>query len=156
MRKELRMTACEHRNHDRLPNLTSLNVRVNRLSQFQVLAHTLPTKGAPNFGAEEKTYVEEDFVLLYPSLENLDLSLNHLQGKFNPNVAHLGKIKSIQLRGNEHLQEIPYELGHLKRLRDFTELDLRDLPELVQPPKEVLKDSMCQQILTYLAAGFRE
>ena len=156
MRKELRMTACEHRNHDRLLNLTSLNLKENRLSHFQVLSHTLPSKGAPNFAAEEKTYVEDNFSLLYPSLENLDLSSNHLQGKFNPNVGHFGKIMAIQLRGNEHLQVIPYELGQLKRLKNFSELDLSELPELVQPPKEVVKDSMCQPILTYLAAGLKQ
>ena len=156
MRKDLRMMVCQHRNHDRLVNLSSLILKENHLLHFQVLVHTLPSAGAPNFGAEEKTYVN-DPVLLYPSLEHLDLSCNRLQGKFNPNVAHFGKIKAIQLNSNEHLQVIPYELGNLKKLKDFTELDLRNNPELVQPPKEVLKDSMmCSQILTYLAAGLKE
>jgi Leucine-rich repeat (LRR) protein len=157
IRNEMRMQVCQHRHHQRLVNLSSLILSQNHLLHFQVLFHEIPNTGAPDFGAEEHTYQKEpNPLLLYPSLVNLDLSHNHLLGRFNPNVAHLPKIKSIQLNNNEHLEVIPYELGHLKRLKVFEHLDLRNLPELVQPPKEVLKDSMCQQVLTYLAAGLKE
>ena len=156
VRQELRMQTCEHRSHSRLVNLSTLILTGNQLTHFQILYHSLPNAGAPDFGAEEKTFMKDSNpVLLYPSLENLDLSHNNLQGRFNPNVAHLAKIKAIQLNDNEHLQVIPYELGHLKKLQGFTQLDLRNLPELVQPPKDI-QESMCQQILTYLAAGLKE
>ena len=156
VRQELRMQVCEHRNHTRLVNLSTLILTHNRLTHFQVLYHPLQKAGAPDFGAEEKTFEKElNPILLYPSLENLDLSHNNLQGRFNPNVAHLVKIKAIQLNDNEHLQVIPYELGYLKKLRDFTQLNLSNLPELVQPPKDI-RDNMCQQVLTYLAAGLKE
>ena len=155
--KELHETSCQHRNHNRLPNLTTLNLKQNCLTHFQVLLHAPPSTDNPNFGAEEETYQRQVAVndLLYPSLENLDLSHNCLVGKFNPNVAHLTSIKAIQLNDNKQLQSIPYEFGHLKKLKGFTELNIRSLPELVQPPKDV-QEHMCQQILTYLAAGLRE
>lgn len=156
VRNDLRLqSVCDHRNNGRLANLTTLNLRGNRLTHFQILLHDLPNSGAPNFAAEEKDFEKENPILLYPSLENLDLSSNSLQGKLNPNIAHLLKINAIDLKGNDRLLVIPYEFGYLKRLRNFTMLNLRDLPELVQPPKEI-QDSMCQQILTFLAAGLKE
>ena len=148
---------CQHRNHMRLVNLVSLNLQYNCLSHFQVLYHMPPSTGIPDFASEEDTYQSSISVsnILYPSLENLNLSHNRLQGQFNPNVAHLATIKAIQLNDNEPLQVIPYEFGHLKKLNGFTELNLSNLPELVQPPKDI-QEHMCQQLLTYLAAGLRE
>ena len=156
VRKEFHEEACHHRNHTRLVNLTSLHLRNNHLSHFQVLYHMPPSTSIPNFGPKEDTYQSVPISeLLYPSLENLDLSHNRLRGKFNPNIAHLTMIKSIQLNDNEQLQVIPYEFGHFKKLTGFTELSLQNLPELVQPPKDV-QGHTCLQILTYLAAGLRE
>ena len=156
-RKELDDMSCQHRNHRRLPNLSTLDLRQNSLTHFQVLFHTPLNTGTPNFGAEEDVYRRQVAAkdLLYPSLENLNLSHNCLQGQFNPNIAHLTSIKAIQLNDNKQLQIIPYEFGHFKRFKGFTELNIMNLPELVQPPKDV-QGHMCQQLLTYLAAGLRE
>lgn len=157
VRKEFRDQPCQHHNHTKLTDLTSLNLKQNRLTHFQVLYHMPSSKDAPNFGAQEDTYQKEVAVsdLLYPSLENLDLSENRLEGQFNPNIAHLTAIKAIQLNGNEPLQKIPYELGHLKKMKGFTELNISNLPNLVQPPKDI-QGHMCQQLLAYLAAGLRQ
>lgn len=159
VRKEFSDEPCQHRNHAKLADLRSLNLKQNCLTHFQVLYHKPPSKDTPthNFGAEESVYRKQVAVneLLYPSLENLDLSHNRLEGVFNPNVSHLTMIKAIQLNDNEPLQKIPYELGQLKRLRGFTELNIKNLPDLVQPPKDV-QGHMCQQLLTYLAASLKE
>ena len=157
IRKAHRMQTCEHRNHSKLTELSYLNLKENRLMHFQVLCHVPPESGALDFGAEEDAYQQNvaNSDLLYPALQNLDLSCNRLQGRFNPNVAHLTRIKAIQLNNNDSLQVIPYELGHLKKLKGFCQLNLKNLPELVQPPKDI-QGQMCQQLLTFLAAGLKE
>lgn len=159
VRKEFVDEPCRHRSHAKLADLRSLNLKQNRLTHFQVLYHKPPSKGAPtpNFGAEENVYEKQVAVndLLYPSLENLDLSHNRLEGVFNPNVAHLTMIKAVQLNDNEPLQKIPHELGLLKKLKGFTELNIKNLPDLVQPPKDI-EGHTCQQLLAYLAASLKE
>lgn len=157
VRKEFAYEPCQHRSHAKLADLRSLNLKQNRLTHFQVLYHKPPGKDTPtpNFGAEETVYKKQVAVtdLLYPSLENLDLSHNRLEGVFNPNVAHLTMIKAIRLNDNEPLQKIPYELGQFKRLKGFTELNIENLPDLVQPPKDIKGHT---QLLAYLAACLKE
>ena len=155
--KQFKDQPCPHRNHRQLANLTSLNLTHNFLTHFQVFYHMPPSSGTQNFGKEENTYQKQVSVaeILFPSLENLDLSHNCLQDLFNPNISHLSTLKAIQLNNNEPLQKIPYEFGHLKKMKGFTELNIKNLPNLVQPPKEC-QEYMCAHLLTFLAAGLRE
>ena len=156
--KDFQDQPCTHRLHQRLQNLSTLSLRHNRLTHFQVFYHKIPKAGIPNFGEQECMEYQSQVTvtdILYPSLENLDLSHNNLQGLFNPNIAHLTMLKAIELNDNEHLQKIPYELGLLKRRSDFTELNITHLPNLIQPPKSY-QDSTLSKVLTFLAAGLKK
>ena len=155
--KEFDDQPCSHRHHQRLQNLSSLILSHNQITHFQVFYHKLPHKGTPNFGKEENEYRSTVSVtdILYPSLDNLDLSHNNLQGVFNPNTAHFASIKTIDLSHNENLQKIPYELGLLKRCKDFTLLDISSLSSLIEPPK-TYQTADLTSLLTFLAAGLKK
>ena len=155
--KEFDDQPCSHRHHQRLQNLSSLILSHNQITHFQVFYHKLPHKGTPNFSQEENEYRSTVSVtdILYPSLENLDLSYNNLQGLFNPNTAHFASIKTIDLSHNENLQKIPYELGLLKKSKDFTLLDISSLPSLIEPPK-TYQTADLTSLLTFLAAGLKK
>lgn len=156
--KDFEDQPCLHRLHQRLQNLSYLSLRHNRLTHFQVFYHKIPKAGAHNFGRQESTEYQSQVTvtdIMYPSLENLDLSHNNLQGLFNPNTAHLTMLKAIELNDNEYLQKIPYELGLLKKRNDFTELNIANLPNLIQPPKSYQETSL-SKLLTFLAAGLKK
>ena len=149
---------CQHRSHPCLSNLTTLTLSGNKLQHFQLIQYPPLEEDS----TEDPSITEAEFCghassleLLYPALEGLDLSSNDLQGQFNPNIGHLSHLKWIWLRKNHELQGIPMEFAYLKNARQFTELSIDDLPNLIEPPKEYQSVSLTH-LLTYMRSRLKE
>ena len=150
---------CQHRSHPRLPCLTNLILSGNKLRFFQLIHHDPLTHGNEDPGKEENTLgfypIISSLDLLYPALEGLDLSSNNLQDEFNPNIGHHSHLKWIWLRRNNELLKIPMEFAYLKNTRQFTELLIEDLPNLIEPPRDYQQVSLTH-LLTYMRSRLRE
>ena len=142
---------CVHRCHGNLHNLHYLRLSGNRLKRLQLMAHK-----PLSYPEEDPTLAELVFMpsattldLLYPELEGLHLPNNKLEGTFNPNIGHQFQLQSIQLQGNPNLERLPLELALLKNNRLITEINISQLPKLVEPPAEY-HNVQPVQLLTYL------
>ena len=146
---------CQHRSHRTLPFLSMLSLQRNRLTCLQLLQHQPARGGDP--GEEETVFVTQSSSpeLLYPVLEGLDLTSNDLRGIFNPNVGHQAHLRWIKLDGNHMLERIPMEFAYLKGTRQFTELSLCDLPNLVEPTKEYQLAGL-NHLLNYMKSRLKE
>lgn len=151
---------CQHRNHARLNHLISFNLGYNRIKHFQLIHHRPYEQRKEEDPGEHS--MEKEFQaslssldLLYPALENLDLSHNDLRGLFNPNIGHQSHLKSIKLHSNSELERIPFQFSCLKKSKDFTELTMTDLPKLYEPPKEYQKAGL-SHVLTYMRSCLKE
>ena len=151
--------ACQHRSHLRLPNLTTLDLQGNRITYMQLIRHKQnPESEKENVGTLEQEFdhkVAPALDLLYPSLEGLNLSANKLIGKFNPNIGHQSHLKWIKLGKNHDLTAIPMEFANLKNSRQLTQLEMDDLPNLVEPPAEY-KGANLNHLLTYMRSRLKE
>ena len=155
-----RGNACQHRNHPRLDHLTSLDLSHNKIRHLQLIHHhqQLQCSGKdPGYQPIEKQFQPSlsSLELLYPALENLDLSHNDLRDLFNPNIGHQTHLKSIKLSSNPELERIPYEFSCLKKSKDFTELAMANLPKLHEPPAEY-QTAELQHVLTYMRSCLKE
>ena len=150
---------CQHRNHPRLNHLTSFHLSHNQIKHFQLIHHRpYEQKGEdPGDYPMEKAFQPSlsSLDLLYPAVENLDLSNNNLQGLFNPNIGHQTHLKSIKLHSNLELERIPFHFSCLKKSKDFTELTMEDLPKLYEPPKEYQMAGL-SHVLTYMRSCLKE
>ena len=147
---------CQHRSHTRLQNVTTLQLSNNSLRHFQLLHHRpLEAEDEDPTEAERKFRTISNLELLYPSLEGLDLVANCLQGEFNPNIGHQTHLKWIWLRKNQELEKVPREFAYLKNTRQFTELAIEDLPNLIEPPREYQSVSLTH-LLTYMRSRLKE
>lgn len=151
---------CQHRNHARLNHLISFNLGYNRIKHFQLVHHRpyeQRNEEDPGEHPMEKEFQASisSLDLLYPALENLDLSHNDLRGLFNPNIGHQSHLKSIKLHSNPELERIPFQFSCLKKSKDFTELTMTDLPKLYEPPKEYQKAGL-SHVLTYMRSCLKE
>ena len=147
---------CQHRSHRRLPFLSSVFLQRNKLRCFQLLQHPPGEKGEdPGEGEVAFLAQASSQDLLYPILEGLDLSSNDLQGLFNPNIGHQAYLRWIKLDGNQRLERIPMEFAYLKGTRQFTELSLCDLPNLVEPPKDYQQAGL-SHLLSYMKSRLKE
>ena len=150
---------CPHRTHPRLDHLNVLDLSGNRIRHFQLLHH--PPYECPGTDPgeqnQEKKFQHEisSLDLLYPSLENLSLSDNDLQGLFNPNVGHQTHLKSVKLHNNPNLEKIPLEFSYLKKSKDFSELTIYGLPNLISPPIEYA-DAGLNHLLAYMRSCLKE
>ena len=150
---------CQHRKHSQLPNLTNLKLSGNRLRYFQLLyREPLESDDEEPIEKDQKFDPNKTSVdLLYPALEVLELSGNNLHGEFNPNIGHQSRLKQIKLDKNQELQKIPMEFAYLKRTRQFTELQMNDLPNLIEPPPEYQnKEIKLNHLLTYMTSRLKE
>ena len=146
---------CQHSKHPRLPNLTNLKLSGNRLKYFQILYHQpLESDDEEPIEKDQKfDPTKTSMDLLYPALEALELSGNNLQGEFNPNIGHQSHLKQIQLVKNPELQKIPMEFAYLRKTRQLTELQINDLPNLIEPPQEYQnKQVSINHLLTYMSS----
>lgn len=149
--------ACQHRSHNYLPHLATIDLSSNRLAYMQ-LTRQQPVDGYVDFGVLEKEYdhkIAPALDLLYPSLEGLNLSGNVLKGKFNPNIGHQTHLKWVRLSSNEPLEKIPMEFAYLKNIKQLTELRMENLPRLVEPPAEYQQTGL-NQLLTYMRSRLKE
>ena len=149
---------CQHRSHPRLPTLTTLSLPNNKLQHFQLIHHPPlneeSTEDPSSWEAKFLTQISS-LDLLYPALEGLDLGSNNLQGEFNPNIGHQSHLKWIWLKRNYDLLKIPMEFAYLKSTRQFTELGMEELPNLVEPPKEYQSVSLTH-LLVYMRSRLKE
>ena len=150
---------CQHRNHPRLDHLAFLDLSNNEVQHFQLLHHPpYESLGAdPGNHPQEKEFQHNisSLDLLYPALENLNLSKNDLCGLFNPNIGHQTHLKSIKLDNNPRLERIPFQFSYLKKSKDFTELSMHGLPNLVDPPGEYAGAGL-SHLLTYMRSCLKE
>ena len=130
----------------------------NKLKRFQLLKAVLKrnTKDPTEDELEYRQNVSA-LNLLYPSLEGLDLSNNCLVGTFNPNIGRQSQLKWLWLGNNKELEKLPLHVAHLKNFRRLTEIRLKNLPNLVEPPREY-QDEKVQvgQLLTYMRSRLKE
>ena len=121
---------CHHRVHKKMKNLVIIDLAHNQLKHFQLIQ----SKQADDtlHSAVDRSQLD----LLYPELENLNISNNRLQGCFNHNIGYQSQLKSITLSGNVELEELPMEFAYFKKSKKFTQLLLHNLPKLRDPPKE--------------------
>ena len=151
---------CLHRSHNSLQYLQTLDLLDNEIERLQLIQHTPLKRKTQDVTEDEVSYQQHitPLSLLYPSLEGLNLSRNQLRGELNPNVGQLRQLKWLRLSGNHQLERIPLEIAHLKGMRStFTELEMRDLPNLVEPPAEYHSPHMqVGQILVYLRSKLKQ
>ena len=150
-------SACQHRSHNHLVSLTTIDLSHNKIPYMQLIRQNPSANEFENFGKWENTYdhkIAPGLDLLYPSLEGLNLTGNCLVGKFNPNIGHQSHLKWIRLSKNKDLTAIPMEFAYLKNTKQLTELGMDDLPNLVEPPVEYQQVSL-NHLLTYMRSKLK-
>ena len=147
---------CRHRTHKDMKNLTIINLAYNELKHFQLMQLLELDKGSVRIKRLEdipaQYYSQLD--LLYPELENLNISHNCLQGCFNHNIGYQSQLKSINLSGNVELEELPMEFAYFKKRKPFTQLSLCNLPKLRDPPAEY--HDRLRPLLSYMSSRLKK
>ena len=147
---------CRHRIHKDMKNLTIINLAYNQLKSFQLMQFVELDKGSLRIRQLENIpslqYSQLD--LLYPEIENLNVSHNCLQGCFNHNIGYQSKLKSITLSNNVELEELPMEFAYFKKRRTFTQLSLCNLPKLRDPPSEY--HDRLRPLLSYMSSRLKK
>ena len=151
---------CHHRTHKEMKNLTTINLAGNHLTHFQLMQSLevdkrSPTKPTDNVAADQPSENYSQLDLLYPELENLNISNNRLQGCFNHNIGYQSQLKSITLGGNIELEELPMEFAYFKKSKKFTQLSLNNLPKLRDPPAEYHKNKL-RTLLSYMSSRLKK
>lgn len=155
---ELDSNVCLHCSHSQLLYLQTLMLESNKLKRFQLLKAVL--KRTTKDPTEDEIEFRQNcsaLNLLYPSMEGLDLTNNSLTGTFNPNIGRQTQLKWLWLSQNKELEKLPLHVADLKNFRRLTEIKLRNLPNLVEPPKEYQNESVqASQLLTYMRSRLKE
>ena len=142
---------CHHRSHKEMRSLTAINLANNQLKHFQLM-QSLELDNRP-VDRHSMSYSQLD--LLYPELENLNISHNCLQGCFNHNIGYQSQLKSITLDGNAELEELPTQFAYFKKSKKFTQLSLYNLPKLRDPPKEYHENKL-RTLLSYMSSRLKK
>ena len=139
---------CHHHVHKKMKNLAIIDLAHNQLKHFQLIQ----SKQADDtlHSAADRSQLD----LLYPELENLNISNNRLQGCFNHNIGYQLQLKSITLSGNVELEELPMEFAYFKKSKKFTQLSLYNLPKLRDPPKEY--HDKFRSLLSYMSSRLKK
>ena len=152
---------CHHRTHKEMKNLTTINLAGNQLTHFQLMQslevdkrHS-PSKQTDNVSVNQPNENYSQLDLLYPELENLNISNNRLQGCFNHNIGYQSQLKSITLSGNVELEELPMEFAYFKKSKKFTQLSLHNVPKLRDPPVEYHKNKL-RTLLSYMSSRLKK
>ena len=152
---------CHHRTHKEMRNLTTINLTVNQLKHFQLMQSleldmASTSKDAETISARHSSMNYSQLDLLYPELENLNLSHNCLQGCFNHNIGCQSQLKSITLSNNAELEELPMEFAYFKKRKKFTQLSFYNLPKLRDPPPEYHKNDKLRTLLSYMSSRLKK
>ena len=139
--------ACLHRKHTQLPHLTNLDLSDNLITDLQLIQDRAAD--------DDEEFKITALDLLYPLLNILNLTNNKLVGMFNPNIGRQLHLKSIKLDKNHDLQSVPMEFAYLKKGGRLTELTMKDLPNLVQPPVDY-QNAKLSHLLTYMKSMLKE
>ena len=105
---------CPHKSHRSLESLAYLYLKGNKLRHF-------------SFKSDSDSKMH---CLIYPNLEELNLSNNMLYDQLDSNIGHQKHLNSLILSNNPNLLSLPLELSCLTSLRV---LELNDLPCLTDP-----------------------
>ena len=138
---------CYHRIHKNMKYLAIIDLAHNQIKHCQLMQ-------SEQAGDTFPTTDFSQFDLLYPELENLNISHNCLQGCFNHNIGYQSQLKSITLDGNAELEELPMEFSHFKKSKKFTQLSLYNLPKLRDPPKEY--HNKLRPLLSYMSSRLKK
>ena len=138
---------CHHRIHKNMKYLAIIDLAHNQLKYCQLMQ-------SEQAGDTFPTADFSQFDLLYPELENLNISYNCLQGCFNHNIGYQSQLKSITLDGNVELEELPMEFAHFKKHKKFTQLSLYNLPKLRDPPAEY--HNKLHILLSYMSSRLKK
>ena len=139
---------CHHRIHKQMRNLAIINLANNQLKHFQLIQAEQTSDPLSITNCSQLD-------LLYPELENLDISHNCLQGCFNHNIGYQSQLKSIVLDGNLELEELPMEFAYFKKSKMLTKMSLHNLPKLRDPPKEY-HDKKLRALLSYMSSRLKK
>ena len=147
---------CRHRIHKDMKNLTIINLGYNQLRSFQLMQFVELDKSSLRIKQLENipTLNYSQLDLLYPELENLNISHNCLQGCFSHNIGYQSKLKSITLSDNVELEELPMEFAYFKKRKTFTQLSLCNLPKLRDPPAEY--HDRLRPLLSYMSSRLKK
>ena len=147
---------CRHRIHKDMKNLTIINLAHNQLKSFQLMQFVELDRGSLRIKQLENipTLHYSQLDLLYPELENLNISHNCLQGCFSHNIGYQSKLKSITLSDNVELEELPMEFAYFKKRKTFTQLSLCNLPKLRDPPAEY--HDRLRPLLSYMSSRLKK
>ena len=145
---------CHHRTHKEMKNLTTINLISNQLKHFQLMQSLELDKDSVSKEAEGRRHSSQ-LDLLYPELENLNISHNCLQGCFNHNIGCQSQLKSITLSDNVELEELPMEFAYFKKSKKFTQLCLHNLPRLRDPPPEYHNNKL-RPLLSYMSSRLKK
>ena len=147
---------CHHRIHKDMKNLSIIDLAYNQLKHFQLMQFLelnrslLRIKQLDSIPALQYSRLD----LLYPELENLNISHNHLQGCFNHNIGYQSRLKSITLSDNIELEELPMQFAYFKKRKTFTQLSLHNLPKLRDPPAEY--HDKLRPLLSYMSSRLKK
>ena len=151
---------CHHRTHKEMKNLTTINLTRNQLKHFQLMQSleldTSTSKDTESMSAHHSNVNCSQLDLLYPDLENLNLSHNQLQGCFNHNIGCQSQLKSITLSNNSELEELPMEFAYFKKRKKFTQLSFYNVPKLRDPPPEYHKNDKLRTLLSYMSSRLKK
>ena len=145
---------CHHRTHKEMKNLTTINLTSNQLKHFQLMQSLELDKDSMSKEADGRRHSSQ-LDLLYPELENLNISHNCLRGCFNHNIGYQSQLKSITLSSNLELEELPMEFAYFKKSKKFTQLSLHDLPKLRDPPPEYHNNKL-RPLLSYMSSRLKK
>ena len=152
---------CHHRTHKEMKNLTTINLTSNQLKHFQLMQSleldmVSVSKETDSMPGRRHGMNYSQLDLLYPELENLNISHNCLQGCFNHNIGYQSQLKSITLSNNAELEELPMEFAYFKKSIKFTQLSVYNLPKLRDPPPEYHDNKKLRTLLSYMSSRLKK
>ena len=147
---------CRHRIHKDMKNLTIIDLSYNEMKHFQLMQFLELSRSLLRIQQLDSipTLQYSRLDLLYPELENLNISHNQLKGCFNHNIGYQSRLKSITLSDNVELEELPMQFAYFKKRKTFTQLSLHNLPKLRDPPAEY--HDKLRPLLSYMSSRLKK
>lgn len=152
--QSMAVSSCLHRSHTKLENLDSLDLSSNNLSTFIVLRKSGITHSqAANLQDREALEKDIQGKLLFPNITSLSLDMNQLT-QLPEDIKEMRTLKTLSLKKNMKLKELPPALGLLERLQRIEV----DLCPLEGPIQDVIKgaSSKASDITGFLRSVLEE